>query len=86
MRCALLLVSQVAAKLTVQAATTAVKVATPVGQWALKEGFKAAVGLVSYAREQDRQSKTRKQKVGQPGPRPTGASTGNGKGAAKSSM
>ena len=55
---------QVAAKVTVTAATTAVRVAAPVGKWAVKEGFKAAVSLVSYAMEQERQNKRRKQEGG----------------------
>jgi hypothetical protein len=54
----------VAAKVTVTAATTAVRVAAPVGKWAVKEGFKAAVSLVSYAMEQERQNKRRKQEGG----------------------
>lgn len=55
---------QVAAKVTVTAATTAVKVAAPVGQWAIKEGFKAAVGLVSYAMEQERLNKSQQKQQG----------------------
>lgn len=58
---------QVAAKVTVTAAATAVKVAAPVGQWALKEGFKAAVGLVSYAMEQERQSQEKPKRQQQKG-------------------
>jgi hypothetical protein len=46
---------QAAAKITMTATIEAAKVAAPVGKWALQQGFKAAVGLVSYAREQERQ-------------------------------
>lgn len=48
---------QTAAKLTMTATIEAAKAAAPVGKWALQQGFKAAVGLVSAAREQERQQK-----------------------------
>lgn len=54
---------QTAAKLTMTASIEAAKVAAPVGKWALQQGFKAAVGLVSAAMEQERQQK-QKQKGG----------------------
>jgi len=52
---------QVAAKLTMTATIEAAKVAAPVGKWALQEGFKAAVGLVGAAMQQERQQKKNQQ-------------------------
>lgn len=51
---------QVAAKFTMTATIQAAKAAAPVGKWALQQGFKAAVGLVGAAMEQERQSQQRK--------------------------
>lgn len=48
---------QVAAKVTMTATIEAAKVAAPVGKWALQQGFKAAVGLVGAAIQQERQQK-----------------------------
>ena len=48
---------QVAAKLTMSATIEAAKVAAPVGKWALQQGFKAAVGLVGVALEQEKKEK-----------------------------
>lgn len=47
---------QAAAKLTMSATIEAAKAAAPAGKWALKQGFKAAVGLVGMAMEQERQA------------------------------
>ncbi|KAF6257597.1 hypothetical protein COO60DRAFT_1701739 [Scenedesmus sp. NREL 46B-D3] len=52
---------QTAAKLTISATIETAKAAAPVGKWALQQGFKAAVGLVGAAMEQERQQKQRKQ-------------------------
>lgn len=46
-----------AAKVTMTATIEAAKVAAPVGKWALQQGFKAAVGLVGAAIQQERQQK-----------------------------
>lgn len=48
---------QVAAKFTMTATIEAAKVAAPVGKWALQQGFKAAVGLVGAAMQQEQQKK-----------------------------
>lgn len=48
-----------AAKLTMTATIQAAKVAAPVGKWALQQGFKAAVGLVGSAMQQDKQQRTK---------------------------
>lgn len=48
---------QTAAKFTMTATFQAAKAAAPVGKWALQQGFKAAVGLVSAAMESERQQK-----------------------------
>lgn len=53
---------QVAAKVTMTATIEAAKVAAPVGKWALQQGFKAAVGLVGAAIQQERQQKQQKDK------------------------
>ncbi len=53
------MVLQVAAKLTVTTAMTVVKVAAPVGQWAVKEGFKAAVQMMSNSTQQQGQGNGR---------------------------
>jgi hypothetical protein len=65
---------QVAAKVTMTATIEAAKVAAPVGKWALQQGFKAAVGLVGAAMQQERQREQQKQQQQQ----------GNGKGASSS--
>eukprot|EP00882_Tetradesmus_deserticola_P014195 GHRQ01015087.1.p1 GENE.GHRQ01015087.1~~GHRQ01015087.1.p1 ORF type:complete len:105 (+),score=42.81 GHRQ01015087.1:213-527(+) len=52
---------QTAAKLTISATIETAKAAAPIGKWALQQGFKAAVGLVGAAMEQERQQKQRKQ-------------------------
>lgn len=51
---------QVAAKVTMTATIEAAKVAAPVGKWALQQGFKAAVGLVGAAMEQERKQQQQK--------------------------
>lgn len=53
---------QAAAKLTMSATMEAAKVAAPAGKWALKQGFKAAVGLVGMAMEQERQATAAKRR------------------------
>uniref|UniRef100_A0A383W1M6 Senescence domain-containing protein n=1 Tax=Tetradesmus obliquus TaxID=3088 RepID=A0A383W1M6_TETOB len=55
---------QTAAKFTISATIETAKAAAPIGKWALQQGFKAAVGLVGAAKEQERQQKQRKQKDG----------------------
>jgi hypothetical protein len=57
---------QVAAKFTMTATIEAAKVAAPVGKWALQQGFKAAVGLVGAAMQQEKQQK--KQQANGKGP------------------
>ena len=37
-----------AAKVTMDVGSAAIKAAAPVGQWVVKEGFKAAAGAVGY--------------------------------------
>ncbi len=61
---------QVAAKLTMTATIEAAKVAAPVGKWALQQGFKAAVGLVGAAIQQESKQKQQQKNKQQ----------GNGKG------
>jgi hypothetical protein len=53
---------QVAAKLTMTATIEAAKVAAPVGKWALQQGFKAAVGLVGAAMQQEKQQQKKQKK------------------------
>lgn len=53
---------QAAAQLTAKATIEAAKVAAPVGKWAIKQGFKAAVGLVSYAMTQEKSQNKKKKR------------------------
>ncbi|CAD7701932.1 unnamed protein product, partial [Ostreobium quekettii] len=49
-----------AASLTLTAGTNALKVAAPVGLWAVREGFKAAIGFLSVLASENKKSKRRK--------------------------
>lgn len=53
-----------AANVTVTATVEAAKIAAPVGKWALAEGFKAAVGLVSYAKQQQQEQERKQKQLG----------------------
>jgi hypothetical protein len=53
-----------AANVTVTATVEAAKIAAPVGKWALAEGFKAAVGLVSYAKQQQEEQERKQKQLG----------------------
>lgn len=55
---------EVAAKVTMTATIEAAKAAAPVGKWALQQGFKAAVGLVGAAMQQERQREQQKKQQG----------------------
>lgn len=46
----------VAAKLTVAATREAVRLEAPVGSWALKEGARAALGLLAQALEKEKEN------------------------------
>lgn len=69
---------QVAAKLTMTATIEAAKAAAPVGKWALQQGFKAAVGLVGVAMQQEqKQQAKQKQQQSDGGKRPDSRSGNN---------
>lgn len=55
---------QTAAKLTMTATIEAAKAAAPVGKWALQQGFKAAVGLVGAAMQQDEKQRQQQKQQG----------------------